>query len=65
MLELMSISDNTKDIPLYVQLYEYIKQWIQSKTIKLGMKLPSKMPSLQLTSYIQYFNHYNFFIIKK
>ena len=42
MLELMPILDNTKNTPLYVQLYEYIKQGIQNETIKPGMKLPSK-----------------------
>jgi hypothetical protein len=65
MLELMPISDNTKNIPLYVQLYEHIKQWIQNEIIKSGIKLPSKIPLLQLTSYIKSFNHYNFLIIKK
>lgn len=42
MLELMPILDSTKNIPLYVQLYEYIKQGIQNETIKPGVKLPSK-----------------------
>lgn len=42
MFELMPTLDNTKDTPLYVQLYEYIKQEIQNGTIKPGIKLPSK-----------------------
>lgn len=42
MLELMPTLDNTKNTPLYVQLYEYIKQEIENETIKPGIKLPSK-----------------------
>lgn len=42
MLELTPVLDNSKDIPLYIQLYEYIKTEIQNDKIKPGTKLPSK-----------------------
>ena len=42
MFEIMPILDSTKNIPLYVQLYEYIKQQIQNGSIKQETKLPSK-----------------------
>ncbi|WP_271814608.1 PLP-dependent aminotransferase family protein [Clostridium beijerinckii] len=42
MFEIMPILDSNKNTPLYVQLYEYIKQEIQKGTIKPEMKLPSK-----------------------
>lgn len=42
MIEIMPIFDYKKKIPLYVQLYEYIKKEIQSGTIKPETKLPSK-----------------------
>jgi GntR family transcriptional regulator / MocR family aminotransferase len=42
MFEIMPILDKTRSIPLYVQLYEYIKQEIQNGTIKQEAKLPSK-----------------------
>ncbi|AKA67706.1 PLP-dependent aminotransferase family protein [Clostridium scatologenes] len=42
MLEIMPILDYSKNTPLYVQLYEYIKHEIQIGTIKPETKLPSK-----------------------
>lgn len=42
MLEIMPIWDYSKNTPLYVQLYEYIKHEIQIGTIKPEAKLPSK-----------------------
>ncbi|WPC40024.1 PLP-dependent aminotransferase family protein [Clostridium sp. JS66] len=42
MVEIMPIWDYSKNTPLYVQLYEYIKHEIQIGTIKPETKLPSK-----------------------
>lgn len=42
MIEIMPIWDYSKTTPIYVQLYEYIKQEIQIGTIKPEAKLPSK-----------------------
>lgn len=42
MLELTPELNSSKDIPLYIQLYEYIKTEIQNDKIKPGTKLPSK-----------------------
>jgi len=42
MFEVMPILDSSKNSPLYVQLYEYIKQEIKNGTIKPETKLPSK-----------------------
>lgn len=42
MFEIMPILDSNKNTPLYVQLYEYIKQEILKGTIKPETKLPSK-----------------------
>lgn len=42
MIEIMPIWNYSKNTPLYVQLYEYIKHEIQIGTIKPGTKLPSK-----------------------
>ncbi|MBU3179022.1 PLP-dependent aminotransferase family protein [Clostridium estertheticum] len=49
MIEIMPIWDYSKKIPLYVQLYEYIKKEIQIGTIKAETKLPSKR---KLASYL-------------
>lgn len=49
MIEIMPIWDYSKSIPLYVQLYEYIKKEIQIGTIKPETKLPSKR---KLASYL-------------
>ncbi len=40
MIEIMPIWDYSKNTPLYVQLYEYIKNEIQIGTIKPQAKLP-------------------------
>lgn len=50
MFEIMPILDSTKNIPLYVQLYEYIKQQIQNGSIKQEAKLPSKR---KLSDYLE------------
>lgn len=42
MFEIMPILDYSKKVPLYIQLYEYIKGEIQNGTIKPEVKLPSK-----------------------
>lgn len=42
MIEIMPVLDYSKNTPLYVQLYEYIKKEIQIGTIKPEAKLPSK-----------------------
>ncbi|NMM63628.1 PLP-dependent aminotransferase family protein [Clostridium sp. P21] len=42
MIEIMPIWDYSKNTPLYLQLYEYIKNQIQIGTIKPETKLPSK-----------------------
>lgn len=42
MIEIMPIWDYSKNTPLYVQLYEYIKHEIQIGTIEPQAKLPSK-----------------------
>lgn len=49
MIEIMPIWDYSKNTPLYVQLYEYIKKEIQIGTIKPETKLPSKR---KLASYL-------------
>lgn len=49
MIEIMPIWDYSKNTPLYVQLYEYIKHEIQIGTIKPQTKLPSKR---KLASYL-------------
>lgn len=49
MVEIMPIWDYSKNTPLYVQLYEYIKHEIQIGTIKPQTKLPSKR---KLASYL-------------
>lgn len=42
MIEIMPMLDCSKNTPLYMQLYEYIKQEIENGTIKSDTKLPSK-----------------------
>lgn len=42
MIEITPYLDRNKNVPLYIQLYEYIKNEIQIGTIKVGEKLPSK-----------------------
>ncbi|WP_411679691.1 PLP-dependent aminotransferase family protein [Clostridium thailandense] len=42
MLEIMPVWDYSKNTPLYVQLYKYVKYQIQIGTIKPETKLPSK-----------------------
>lgn len=42
MYEITFQLEKTKDRPLYVQLYHYLKREIQNGQIKAGMKLPSK-----------------------
>lgn len=49
MIEIMPIWDYSKNTPLYVQLYEYIKNEIQIGTIEPETKLPSKR---KLASYL-------------
>ena len=42
MFEIMPAFDYTRSVPLYIQLYQYIKEEILNGTIKPGTKLPSK-----------------------
>ncbi|MDX8046253.1 winged helix-turn-helix domain-containing protein [Gracilibacillus sp. S3-1-1] len=42
MIEITPMLDHAKKEPLYIQLYRYIKDEIQSGRIKPGIKLPSK-----------------------
>lgn len=49
MIEITPIWDESKNTPLYMQLYEYIKREIQKGTIKPDTKLPSKR---KLASYL-------------
>lgn len=48
-MEIMPIWDYSKNTPLYIQLYKYIKREIQIGTIKPKTKLPSKR---KLASYL-------------
>lgn len=50
MIELTPVLNSTSQTPLYVQLYEYIKQEIKVGTISSGTKLPSKR---KLASYLK------------
>ncbi|MCT8977034.1 PLP-dependent aminotransferase family protein [Clostridium sp. CX1] len=49
MIEIMPLWDYSKNTPLYMQLYEYIKHEIEIGTIKPQTKLPSKR---KLASYL-------------
>lgn len=49
MFEIMPILDSTKNTPLYLQLYEYIKNQIQNGVIKPETKLP---PKRKLSEYL-------------